>query len=112
MKLADHLPRTNKGRVPGDQLLPAKRVEFPLNDTGNPGGRDAGRIHKVAAQIAGLKRIDRVIITHFHVDHFGGLADLAALMPVGILYDKGVPETSPDRGGNDKLWSVLIRPYR
>jgi len=96
----------------GSTLIVTPEGESVLIDTGNPGGRDAGRIHKVAAQIAGLKRIDRVIITHFFVDHFGGLSDWAALFPVGILYDKGVPETSPDRGGNDKLWSVLIRPYR
>ena len=52
-----------------------------LIDSGNPGGRDAARIHRVATEQAGLKRIDHAIITHFHVDHFGGLAELADLMP-------------------------------
>src|SRR5476651_1632415 len=76
----------------GSTLIVTPEGESVLIDTGNPGPRDAARIHKVATQIAGLKKIDHVIITHFHIDHFGGLADLAALMPIGTLYDKGVPE--------------------
>src|SRR3954467_12708784 len=73
----------------GSTLIVTPRGESVLVDTGNPGGRDARRIHHVATEVAGLKRIDQVIITHFHVDHFGGLAELAALLPVGVLYDKG-----------------------
>jgi len=96
----------------GSTLIVTPEGESVLIDTGNPGPRDAGRIHKVATQAAGLKRIDHVIITHFHVDHFGGAADLAELMPIGALYDKGLPDVSPDGGGNPKLWSVLSAPYR
>src|SRR5579862_9188898 len=48
-----------------------------LIDAGNPGDRDAGRIHHVAADVAGLKKIDMLFITHFHGDHVGGAADLA-----------------------------------
>ena len=64
----------------GSTLIVTPEGESVLVDAGNPGERDSARIHKVATQVAGLKRIDHVIITHFHVDHFGGLADLAALM--------------------------------
>jgi len=96
----------------GSTLLVTPGGEAVLVDTGNPGPRDAGRIHRVATQIAGLKKIDHVIITHFHVDHFGGLAELADLMPIGTVYDKGLPGTNPDAGGSDKLWAVLSRPYR
>ena len=96
----------------GSTLLVTPEGESVLVDTGNPGERDAARIHKVATQVAGLKRIDHVIITHFHVDHFGGLADLAALMPIGTLYDKGITANNPDAGGTDKLWAVLSQPYR
>src|SRR5690554_6256740 len=70
----------------GSTLIVTPDGESVLVDTGNPGGRDAGRIHKVATEVAGLKRLDHVVITHFHVDHFGGLAELAALMPVGTLH--------------------------
>ena len=96
----------------GSTLIVTPEGESVLIDTGNPGGRDAARIHKVAAQIAGLKKIDHMIITHFHVDHFGGAAEVAELMPVGALYDKGLPDTVPDAGGNPKLWSVMSAPYR
>ncbi len=40
-----------------------------LIDTGNPGTRDAGRIHEVATKLAKLKKIDFLITTHFHGDH-------------------------------------------
>lgn len=68
--------------------------ESILIDTGNPGEpgkppRDAGRIHKVATEVAGLKKIDHLITTHYHRDHFGGAADLAKLMPIGVVYDNG-----------------------
>ncbi len=96
----------------GSTLIVTPEGESVLVDTGNPGGRDAARIHNVAANVAGLKQIDHVIITHFHVDHFGGAAELAELIPVGALYDKGLPDTAPDAGGNPKLWSVLSGPYR
>jgi competence protein ComEC len=44
-----------------------------LIDSGNPGGRDTDRIMEVVNQ-AGLKQIDFLISTHYHVDHIGGLA--------------------------------------
>jgi beta-lactamase superfamily II metal-dependent hydrolase len=95
----------------GSTLIVTPAGESVLVDTGNPGGRDAARIQKVATE-AGLKRIDHVVITHFHADHFGGLPDLAALMPVGTLYDKGIPEESPDSHKPDMKWTLQSRPYR
>ena len=67
----------------GSTLIVTPAGESVLIDTGNPGGRDPQRIQKVATEMAGVSRIDHVIITHFHADHFGGLAELATLMPVG-----------------------------
>jgi len=96
----------------GSTLIVTPAGESILVDTGNPGGRDAQRIHRVATEVAGLKQIDHVIITHFHVDHFGGLAELAALMPVGTLYDKGIPAGSPDGRPKDVGWTLNSRPYR
>jgi competence protein ComEC len=72
----------------GATLIVTPARESVLIDTGFPGPRDAHRIQRVATQAAGLARIDHVIVTHFHVDHFGGLSDLARLMPVGTLHER------------------------
>ncbi len=71
----------------GATLVVTPARESVLIDTGFPGERDASRIHRVATQAAGLTRIDHVIVTHFHIDHFGGLASLARLMPIGTLHE-------------------------
>src|SRR5881227_3724242 len=70
----------------GSTLIVTPAGESVLIDSGNPGGRDAGRIHKTATEVAGLKRIDHYITTHFHVDHFGGAAELAAKIPFGHVW--------------------------
>jgi competence protein ComEC len=69
--------------------------ESLLIDTGNLNGaaRDAGRILD-AAKDAGLKQLDHVIITHWHGDHFGGLAELAAKIPIKEFIDHG-PNVQP-----------------
>ena len=95
----------------GSTLIVTPAGESILVDTGNPGGRDPQRIQKVATEVAGLTKIDHVIITHFHADHFGGLAELATLMPIGTLYDKGIPEGSPDGKPQDMRWTLMRRPY-
>ena len=65
--------------------------ESLLIDTGNGGmaaPRDAGRIVE-AAKDAGLSQIDHLITTHWHGDHYGGLAELAARMPIRQFIDHG-----------------------
>ncbi len=96
----------------GSTLIVTPEGESVLVDTGNPGGRDAKRIHKVATEVAGLNQIDHVVITHFHVDHFGGLAELATMMPIGVLHDKGLPDESPDPNVAPIKWTLASRPYR
>jgi competence protein ComEC len=61
-----------------------------LIDTGWPGngGRDADRI-VAAAKLAGISKIDYVLITHFHNDHVGGVPQLVARIPVGTFIDHG-----------------------
>jgi competence protein ComEC len=92
-------------------LIVTPEGESVLIDTGIPGGRDSGRIYKVAKE-AGLKKIDHLIITHFHIDHFGGAAELSELIPIGTLYDNGIPERDPDHNSNDTRFPLLIKPYR
>jgi beta-lactamase superfamily II metal-dependent hydrolase len=59
-----------------------------LIDTGNPGPRDGDRIAAMLAD-AGVKQIDYLISTHYHVDHIGGLADLAKRIPIHHYVDHG-----------------------
>src|SRR3954462_12217863 len=71
-----------------------------LIDTGWPGNayRDANRI-LAAAKLAKIKRIDYVLITHFHSDHVGGVPQLAAKIPIGTFIDHG-PNREDSRGTN------------
>ncbi|MEO8075648.1 MAG: MBL fold metallo-hydrolase, partial [Acidobacteriota bacterium] len=59
-----------------------------LIDSGNPGGRDTDRI-MAAVNDAGLKQIDYLISTHYHVDHIGGMEELAKRIPIGHFIDHG-----------------------
>ena len=61
-----------------------------LVDTGWPGnnGRDAERI-QAAMKDAGIAQIDHVLITHFHVDHVGGVPNLVQKVKVGEFLDHG-----------------------
>ena len=44
---------------------------------------------RTAVQVAGIEQIDHLIVTHYHVDHFGGAATLAAAMPIKHVHDNG-----------------------
>jgi beta-lactamase superfamily II metal-dependent hydrolase len=99
-------------------LIVTPAGESVLVDAGNPGPRDAQRIF-AAAIAAGVKQIDHLVVTHFHSDHYGGVAELAKLLPIATLYDHDVA-TAPDNERTDKLVAgykaakvgkrVVIRP--
>lgn len=91
----------------GATLIVTPARESVLIDTGFPGARDANRIHRVATQAAGLARLDHVVVTHFHIDHFGGLAELAHLMPVGTLHERHLA-SAPER----ERAQPELEPYR
>jgi len=79
-------------------LIVTPAGESLLVDTGWNGfnGRDAERIVK-AAKDADLKHIDYVLITHHHMDHVGGAAQLAERFPVRAFIDHG-DNTETGRG--------------
>ena len=64
-------------------------------DTGFPGARDLDRIMAAVAD-AGVKQIDYLISTHYHVDHIGNLVELAKRIPVGTFVDHGPTVEGPD----------------
>ena len=93
-------------------LFVAPSGESLLLDTGNAGpaaARDAGRILD-AAKAAGLQKIDRLITTHWHGDHFGGMAELAAKIPIGEFIDHG-PNVQPGELADQFLKNVYPPLY-
>jgi beta-lactamase superfamily II metal-dependent hydrolase len=72
-------------------LFVAPSGQSMLIDTGNGGqaaDRDAGRI-MAAMKDAGIARIDYLVTTHYHGDHFGAMSTLASRVPVGAYVDHG-----------------------
>jgi len=78
-----------------------------LVDAGYAGyeNRDARRI-AAAAQAAGVKQIDYLVITHYHGDHAGGVPQLAATMPIRAFYDHG-----DNFDENNPTTVAAFRPY-
>jgi beta-lactamase superfamily II metal-dependent hydrolase len=78
-----------------------------LIDTGWAGfnNRDAERI-AAAAKSVGVKKIDWLVVTHYHSDHVGGVPQLAAKMPIGTFVDHGA--TTESGKNADVLWNAYI----
>ena len=77
-------------------LYVAPSGETVLIDTGNPGARDGDRILDVL-RTAGVRKIDWLISTHYHRDHVGGLAALAARIPIAHFVDHGPNVENPEQ---------------
>jgi len=83
-----------------------------LIDTGNPGAaaaRDADRI-MAALKDAGLSQIDHLITTHWHGDHFGGMAELVRRVPIRNFVDHG-PNVQPAAAADEFLQKVYPTLY-
>lgn len=81
-----------------------------LFDSGYPdlGGRDKDRILHVARNVAHLDHLDAAYVTHWHLDHYGNHAALAAEFPVKKFYDRGIPDALQE----DKKFEDRIAAYR
>jgi len=77
-----------------------------LIDTGYAGfsGRDANRIAD-AAKAAHVKKIDNLLITHFHQDHVGGVSNLLERLNVSAFYDHG---PSVEDGKYPEHWTAAF----
>ena len=90
--------------------------ESMLVDTGYGDfhNRDANRI-AAAAKAAGVKQIDYLEITHYHGDHVGGVAQIAAKMPIRAFFDHGMIHgtVNPDaKAGYDRYVALRAKGPR
>ena len=95
-------------------LFVAPSGESLLIDTGNGGAaaaRDADRI-MAAAKDAGLTQIDHLITTHWHGDHFGGMAELAARIPIREFIDHGAERPAGRRPPTNSCRRSIRRSTR
>src|SRR6267142_5877214 len=86
--------------------------ESLLIDTGNAGAaavRDAERI-LAAVRDARLAQIDHLVTTHWHGDHFGGMAELAARVPIRDFIDHG-PNVQPAAAADAFLQTTYPQLY-
>ena len=75
----------------GDSILIQTAEQTVLIDTSDVDERDK---FKRELDKAGVKKIDKVILTHPHADHIGGMDVLLKDYQVGEVYDNGMPSTS------------------
>jgi len=94
--------------------------ESMLVDAGWPGfnHRDAGRI-AAAAKAAGVRKIDYLVVTHFHTDHAGRVPQLAEKMPIRNFVDHGTTTETGQRAEvlfgeysrvRDKGTHIVVKP--
>jgi beta-lactamase superfamily II metal-dependent hydrolase len=111
--------------APGAQTKPAKTLDFyvidveggaamlfltpagetAMIDTGNPGERDHARIMAVIEEV-GVKSIDHLVTTHYHVDHMGGMLELAKKIPIKHFIDHG-PSSEEQAQGFQAAYAEL-----
>lgn len=79
--------------------------ESVLIDSGYPdnNGRDLNRILHVVRDVAGLDQIDHATVSHWHIDHYGNHAALAAQIRIGKFWDRGIPDDLPDGGFRERI---------
>jgi len=77
-----------------------------LVDAGWPRPDNADKIVELC-KLAGVTKIDNLVITHYHIDHAGGIPQLAAKIPIGRFIDHGV-----NREENDKATEASWQGYQ
>jgi len=76
-------------------LIVTPEDESLLIDSGYPdnGARDRDRILSVLRDVAGLTKLNHAAVSHWHLDHYGNHAALAAEVEIGEFWDRGIPDT-------------------
>jgi competence protein ComEC len=80
-----------------------------LIDTGWPDSndRDADRI-MAAAKLAGIHQLDFVLLTHYHMDHAGGITQLASQIPIRTVIDHG-ENREAENAATEEVWEDYQR---
>jgi competence protein ComEC len=111
-RAGDELRLTSLSVGQGDSTL----IEFPDGSTmlvdagGAPeGGADPGeRVVVPVLKARRLKRVDVMVLSHPHPDHFGGLLAVLRAVPVGELWDTGQGAAH----GAGPIYAALLREAR
>lgn len=80
--------------------------ENVLVDCGGAGGLDAGDTAADYLQDLGFMRLDRLILTHYHSDHAGGVPQLMERMEVGELV---LPAVTPEEPLRREIEELALR---
>ncbi len=86
-------------------LVVSPSGETMILDVGTPNA--AGRVLETA-KTAGAQRIDYMLLTHYHADHYGAAAGLSEKIPVGHFVDHG---SSVESGQDDAWWQERRGPW-
>jgi beta-lactamase superfamily II metal-dependent hydrolase len=86
-------------------LIVAPSGESLLIDTGIPDEQEVKRIADLATNVAHLKKLDYVLITHYHGDHVGGVPALSKMIPIGRYLDHGDLTLETEKPRQMKFWN-------
>lgn len=99
-------------------LISTPSGETILLDSGWPGldDRDPKRIVYVLKEVLKKDKLDYLLSTHWHTDHYGGVEGLAKRIEIGRYLDRGLPEDAgvdptnfPDGPGPDDKLGIAYR---
>jgi competence protein ComEC len=84
--------------------------ESILIDSGYPdnNGRDRDRILDVVRNVAELETINHAVVSHWHLDHYGNHAALAAEIDIDNFWDRGIPDALRE----DPQFEARVANYR
>jgi glyoxylase-like metal-dependent hydrolase (beta-lactamase superfamily II) len=87
-------------------LIVGPSGESLLVDTGIPNAPEVKRIYDMATNVAHLKKLDYLLITHYHGDHVGGVPALSKMIPIGRYLDHGDLTLETEKANMNLLWNA------
>lgn len=91
----------------GESVVLLSEDDAVLVDCGSSNSYlDAGGIAADYLSSAGVRKLDGVVLTHYHADHANGLAELLARMKVGTLY---LPDLAEEEEGKAAVLALAER---